>query len=211
MFSWLKKTPKRPPYNEKVWISKAYKYQGLYNDIQEIIKNGGKIFIFTHFEKTSEEVAFILEQMKINHYLFEKEDNTAILSFQQVAIFHAISIQSSEIIKHLQSFAAHSSLCFYIIEHFPLQQGDDNLLTTLTEINPAIKPTFYTALDDPTLKPFITDTLTQTLEKLGLKPEESISHPLVSKAIIKVQEKLEKQVKGEKIAYSVEDWLKSNL
>lgn len=210
MFSFLKKSPKKPAYKENVWVSKAYKYQGLYEDIKETINLGGKTLIFTHFAKTYEEIAFVLEQMSVNFYRFQKGDDTAILSFNQVAVFQADTLQSHTI-KQLQSLIVPKSDRFCIIEHFPMREHDDTLLDTLAEINVEVKPTFYISLDDAVLKPFIGENLAEMLEKLGMKPEECISHPLVAKSIVNVQEKLEKQAKNNKMTYSVEEWLKTNL
>lgn len=212
MFSWFNKSVKRPDYTEKVWVSKPYKYQGLYEDVQETIKLGGKAFIFTHFKKTLEEIAFVLEQKKVNFYKFSRDDNTAILSFRQVAIFQADVLQNDDRLKKLlREFVSSKADRFCIVEHFPLRKNDDDLLYALSEVKEDLKPTFYIGLDDAVLKPFIGNNLVEVLEKLGMKPEESISHPLVTKSIANVQEKVEKQAKGNKEAYSVEEWLKANL
>lgn len=174
MFSFFKKSPKKPEYTENVWTEKAYKYQALHQDMLNAIDSGEKVFIFTHFEKTLKEICFVLEQMKVNFYQFSKGDDTSIISFNQVVIFQADALQKNTI-HQLQRLPSHAPALFYIIEHFPIRQNDEELLATLFEISPRSKPIFYISLDDAVLQQFVTTNLKQILEKLGIKPEESIN------------------------------------
>jgi len=211
MRSLLKKLFSSPALMpEKVWATKAYKYQGLYEDILQANKNGEKVLIFTQFEKTYEEVCFVLEQKNLNFYKFNKGDEVAILNFNQLAIFQATALQRNTI-KDLQRLLLQAPVQFFIIEHHPLRAEDEKLIATLNEISPQIQPVFYTSLEDAVLAKFATENLKQLLEKLGMQPEESLQHKLISNAIIEAQKKLASEVKGNRVTYSAEEWLKVNL
>ncbi|SFE84124.1 P-loop NTPase family protein [Thermoflexibacter ruber] len=211
MFSLLKKLFSSPPIiPEKVWAMKAYKYQGLYQDILQAHKNGEKVLIFTQFEKTLEEVCFVLEQKKLNFYRFSKGEEVAILNFNQLAIFQANALQKNTV-KDLQKLLHQAPVQLFIIEHHPLRTNDEELIATLREIAPQSQPVFYTSLEDAVLAQFATDNLKQLLHKLGMKPEESFQHKLISNAIIKAQEKLASEAKGNRLTYSAEEWFNVNL
>jgi preprotein translocase subunit SecA len=51
---------------------------------------------------------------------------------------------------------------------------------------------FYVALDDDLMRIFGGDRLKKTMERLGMKPGESIEHRMVSRSIQKAQERVEK-------------------
>jgi preprotein translocase subunit SecA len=211
MFSLLKKLFSSPPIiPEKVWAMKAYKYQGLYQDTLQAHKNGEKVLIFTQFEKTLEEACFVLEQKKVNFYRFSKGDEVAILNFHQLAVFQVNALQKNTI-KDLQSLLHQAPVQLFIIEHHPLRANDEELIAILREIAPQSEPIFYTSLEDAVLAQFATDNLKQLLEKLGMKPDESFQHKLISNAIIEAQKKLASQARGNRITYSAEEWLKANL
>ncbi len=210
MFSFFKKTPKIPEFEEKVWTEKAHKYQALYEDLEKTVAEGGKVLIFAHFEKTFEEICFVLAQMKVNFYQFAKGDNTAILSLNQVAVLQTNAlINANE--KSLNAIFSQTYTQFFVIEHFPLLTNDIALLERLAEIAPKVKPVFYISLEDAVLQQFVTEDFKQLLEKMGYRAEESISHSMVSKAIARAQENIEKQAKGNRQTYSAEEWLKTNL
>jgi hypothetical protein len=210
MFSFFKKTAKKAEFEEKVWTEKAYKYQAMYQDLKEITANGGKVLILTHFEKTFEEICFVLEQMQVSFYKFVKGDNTAILSLNQVAVFQADALYNANV-QSLQAIFSQIHAQFFVIEHFPLKKNDDDLFETLLKIAPKAKVVFYTSLEDALLHQFVTENMKQMLEKLGHQPEESISHTMISKSIANAQEKIGKQARGSRQTYSAEEWFKTNL
>lgn len=211
MFSLLKKLFSSPTIiSERVWTTRAYKYQGLYQDILQAYKNGEKVLIFTQFEKTLEEVCFVLEQKELNFYKFNKGDDIAILNFNQLAVLQVNALQKNTV-KDLQKLLHQDPVQLFIIEHHPLRANDEELITMLKEIAPQSAPIFYTSLEDAVLAQFATDNLKQILDKLGMKPEEGLQHKLISNAIIAAQKKLASEAKGNRATYSAEEWLKANL
>ena len=52
---------------------------------------------------------------------------------------------------------------------------------------------FFLSLEDDLMRIFGSKRLDGMLQKLGIRPEEAISHPWVSKAIEKAQKKVEEQ------------------
>ncbi|MGP1930157.1 MAG: preprotein translocase subunit SecA, partial [Arsenophonus sp. ET-DL12-MAG3] len=50
---------------------------------------------------------------------------------------------------------------------------------------------FYLSMEDSLMRIFTSDRVTGMMRKLGMKPGESIEHPLVTKAIANAQRKVE--------------------
>ena len=102
------------------------------------------------------------------------------------------------------SHATNKVLIF--LEHYPLATKESNLIQS---INPA-KVFFLSALDEPLLMHFGGGKIVDVMKNLGMKEDETIEHPMISKAIENLQEKLEKELTIENSANSQEEWLERN-
>ena len=92
-------------------------------------------------------------------------------------------------------------------EHYPLHEKEINLIKNW----PGEKIVVYSALDEPLFKHFGSDKLIPLMKMLGMKEEEVIEHSMVSKSIIKGQEKIAQQVTLEQSAASQEEWMRKNV
>ncbi len=68
----------------------------------------------------------------------------------------------------------------------------------------------FCALDNPFFELFGGDRIRSLMGKLGLKENESIEHPMVSKAIVNAQKKMDKKAVNEKPAHSIREWMNLN-
>lgn len=69
---------------------------------------------------------------------------------------------------------------------------------------------FLTHLDDPLFEQFGQAKLKELMQRLGMKNDETISHPMVTKAIQKAQQKLESQRARLLEASSAAEWYRLN-
>ena len=92
-------------------------------------------------------------------------------------------------------------------EHYPLHEKE----TALIKNWPGEKITVYSALDEPLFKHFGSDKLIPLMKMMGMKEDEVIEHAMVSKSIIKGQEKIAQQVTLEQPAASQEEWMRKNV
>ncbi len=92
-------------------------------------------------------------------------------------------------------------------EHHPLQQKENELFQKLN-IQQAI---VWSALDEPLFRHFGGDKILHLMQHLGMKENEAIEHTMISKAIQKAQEKINKKVIARQGASSQEEWLRKNL
>ena len=93
------------------------------------------------------------------------------------------------------------------VEHYPLHSKEIELIKNWDAINIVV----YSALDEPLFKHFGSDKIIPLMKMLGMKEEEVIEHNMVSKSIIKGQEKIARQVTLEESAASQEEWMRKNI
>ncbi len=69
----------------------------------------------------------------------------------------------------------------------------------------------YSALDEPLFKHFGSEKFIPLMKMLGMKDDEVIEHGMVTKSIIKGQEKIAALVDFEHSAISQAEWMKKNV
>lgn len=92
-------------------------------------------------------------------------------------------------------------------EHYPLHTKELELIKNW----PAEKIIVYSAMDEPLFKHFGSDKLLPLMKMLGMKEDEVIEHSMVTKSIIKGQEKIAEQAIADHPAASQGGWMKKNL
>ena len=91
--------------------------------------------------------------------------------------------------------------------HYPLRNTELDLCRELGLKEMLV----YTHLDSPFLKSFGGGHLKELMIKMGMNGQESLTHPMISKAFKNAQEKLAKHVFADTGARSEEEWLKLNI
>lgn len=92
-------------------------------------------------------------------------------------------------------------------EHYPLVSKESKLFEKLS----LKEVTIYSALDEPVFLHFGGDKIINMMKQMGMKEDQGIQHKLISGAIVKVQDKIEKKVPNEILCHSPEEWLGQNL
>jgi len=93
-----------------------------------------------------------------------------------------------------------------LLEHYPMRSKEIEFIASM---NPQ-KVFVLSSLDEPLFEQFGSDRIIQLMQSLGMKDDEMIQHPMISKAIENAQEKLEKKVTFENSASSAKDWFDRN-
>lgn len=93
------------------------------------------------------------------------------------------------------------------IEHYPLHSKEEALVHNWEAKNIMV----YSAMDEPLFRHFGSDKIIPMMKLMGMKESEVIEHALVSKSIIKGQQKIEEQVSLEQSANSQAEWMQRNL
>jgi hypothetical protein len=93
------------------------------------------------------------------------------------------------------------------VEHYPLHSKEIELIKNWDAKNIVV----YSALDEPLFKHFGSDKIIPIMKMLGMKEDEAIEHNMVTKSIIKGQEKIAGQVSLEQSSNSQGGWMEKNL
>ena len=93
------------------------------------------------------------------------------------------------------------------VEHYPLHSKEIELIKNWNAKNILV----YSAMDEPLFKHFGSEKLIPLMKMMGMKEDEVIEHNMVSKSIIKGQEKIAEQVSLEQSASSQAGWMERNI
>jgi preprotein translocase subunit SecA len=69
----------------------------------------------------------------------------------------------------------------------------------------------YSALDDALFLQFGGERIRDMMTKMGMTATEPLEHTMISSAIARAQEKLEKKVSLEQAAHNAKAWLEKNI
>ena len=121
--------------------------------------------------------------------------------------FDALNITSTILMYREMHHTVHGTGILVFIEHHPLAEKERNTFDSLAEKNIIV----YSSLDEPLFTYFGGERISALLSTMGLDENEAISHPMITKSIRNIQEKLAGQVSLEQSAHSMEEWMKKNV
>ncbi|MEP2669352.1 MAG: hypothetical protein ABJH04_10180 [Cyclobacteriaceae bacterium] len=121
------------------------------------------------------------------------------------AFLAAYNVEASIVLASDITSSDHELLIF--VEHYPLAEVEQALFLKLN-LN---KVPVLSSLDEPLFSMFGGEKTIQLMQKLGMKEDEIVSHPMITKSIRSAQQKIAKKVAVEIKAPSQKDWLKKNV
>lgn len=92
------------------------------------------------------------------------------------------------------------------LEHFPLRSKEENLILNLNPTQVIV----LSSLNEPLFEIFGSDEIIRMMKSLGMKEDEMIEHPMISKSIVKAQRKFEQKIIYENSANSSREWFERN-
>lgn len=99
-----------------------------------------------------------------------------------------------------------SNIKLILLEHFPLRNKEENLILNLNPTQVIV----LNSLDEPLFEVFGSEEIIRLMKSLGMKEDEMIEHPMISKSIVRAQQKLEQKVICENSANSSKEWFERN-
>ncbi len=113
--------------------------------------------------------------------------------------------------KIMEARVMHTALLLHktpvFAEHYPLHNKEMELIKNW----PQQAIVVFSAMDEPLFKHFGSEKMIPLMKMLGMKEEEAIEHAMVSKSIIKSQEKIASLVDFEQTANSQGEWMEKNI
>jgi hypothetical protein len=237
MFGFFKKKPKMPQTSDKIWMSEESKWNGFLSEVKLISAREGynsnldnshsdildsnwdkisgaqkKICVLYFFEETKKNAIKLLE--KNDFSTIELEKASMIKKTGELLIFTASAFDLERSIRLQNTLKEYIELgdCEIIfVEHYPLYSKQKAVLEKIALLtNDTIKACFYISMKAPLMEVFGTERIVELMSRMGTKDEDMLEHPMMSSAINKAQQKLDKEVKIERKANSQAQWFKIN-
>jgi preprotein translocase subunit SecA len=201
-------------HEDKIWTDEARKLEGIRRDVEEARGEGLSVLVVAHFENVLSSVSKRLRECSIEFKTYASGDSSALcagagggaaVSVWVVLASHLLTSGYAVTPK-----AGEVSLRVLVAEHHPLLAKDEALLAALLRLPCRSRVTFHAALNDALLARVVGEGTMNLLKMLGHTDEECISHPVLSRAIRGVQEKIARRARGDLPTASAEDWFEYN-
>ncbi len=204
---------------DKVWATKKLKYRGIAEEIQKKVSDVFFVLVIVHFEETLGELTKVTNTQDLRYKLFKTSWDIShfnITRLKKDGLQYAVL--SSDILSELMRYdesSRHTDMKekkIHIIaaEHYPLSERDESILSYAVQLSHFSTVSFHSALDEPLLKSFGSESISGLLKKLTWNNQASISHSAITKAITEVQRKIKKQSIGDQHVGSMKDWFYYN-
>ena len=144
----------------------------------------------TEFKKDNPEVIFIA--------WFEETKNNLQAYFEE----HIIE---EEILLAERLTLTHHDKDFIFVEHHPLQVEEHRIAGKFAKK----EITVFSSLEDPIFQLFGGDRIVDLMKKMGINEDEMLEHDMISKSIMKAQEKIASRSTINVSAKSQEEWLRN--
>ncbi|MTI41652.1 hypothetical protein [Fulvivirga lutimaris] len=187
MFGFFKITP-RPNYN--LFNTEIDKYRHLINWIKISLD---KHMLVYHFDNTQNEAEQLLKAAQLE---YSKDINSG----SKVLLIDAESLLKGS-----------WPLDYWVIvlEIYPVTNREQTLMQRAKEHSHSLE--FYAAIDSPFFKLFGGEQHAAFIQKNNADKDEAMSHPLINRAIVKSQKKVEDKLQLEVTEReSIEQWIQVN-
>lgn len=202
-------------FEEKVWVDGERKLEGVRQDIARAAAEEKNVLLLAHFEETLSALASSLRARSVPYQTHFDDDASALCApargDEGAKVWLALASHFRAQGPAPAGGARVSRILVLVAEHHPLPSKDEAVVEAASRVPCRSEIVFHTALTDALLKRFGGERLQGLLKQLGLKEDEYVSHPLISKAIRSAQEKIGRQVAGELPTRSAEEWFGYNL
>jgi len=191
---------------DRVWMTKQKKYDHLVQDALKMLEEGKIVLISWYFTDTG---TCINSCLKERHAGFTELDDVRPDVENKINLVQADSFRTQYFRDRL-SLGTHEVVILFA-EHYPLFKTENDLLQSLDSLGKHVSYFFYMSFDEPVLTRFGAAKIVELMRNLGVGDDEMISSPLITRAIVNVQKKIESKVKFELSGFSLEDWFDKNL
>ncbi len=189
---------KRVDEPDVVFLDKNDKYKAVIEDIKTSHHNGQPVLVGTIAIETSELLSNLLNQAGIPHNVLnakqhEREADIVAEAGEagRVTIATNMAGRGTDI-KLGQGIANAGGLRIIGTERHESRRIDNQLRGRAGRQGDPGSSKFYLSLEDDLMRIFGGEKLKKTMERLGMKPGESIEHRMVTNSIAKAQERVEK-------------------
>ena len=202
--------------DDQVWWNVERKLQGICDEIAATVAAGGAVLVLAHFEGALAIVEKALRARPIEFQEFSLFDSSKLCQTDGAGkvwagLARAFQPPGTRVPDKTAAARAELPLEIVVAEHHPLRSRDEQLIRAAATLACPTQLTFHISLDDPLLTNFGVRSVQQLFKQLGIAQETCLSNSMITAAIRRAQEKIEKQVANDLPAPSIEAWFKYNL
>ncbi len=184
-------------YNDKIYKTKNEKYKAVIDEIQECYQRGQPVLVGTITVETSEIVSRLLKRRKIPHQVLNAryhQQEAEIVS--RAGQSHAVTISTNMAgrgtdIKLGPGVVERGGLHVIGTERHEARRIDLQLRGRCARQGDPGSSRFYLSLEDDLMRLFGSDRIAGIMGKMGLEEGEEMTHPLLTRAIVTAQKKVE--------------------
>ena len=201
--------------DDRIWLTTDLKWDGIVNEVLKERAENVFVLVVVHFKKTAAEVKKQFQSRGLDFKDYEAHSRFGQWETEtknQPVLIMAEKI--SELDGTIGQFGESKRVLVLVTEHYPLPEGDETLLSFLSNLPCQSTIRFHSALNDPLLKMFRGDRIDRVIKMIQtLQPSENeyISHHLVTSAIREAQKNIKKKARGDNKVDSIEEWFQYNL
>lgn len=179
---------------ERIWLTHDAKFSGLATEAEERSNSETvAILLVAHFPDVLEQLEFI-----VNHHTFNVPCKAVSANDLNRELAQSLHLDESAVIDVI------------VGERHPLPSVDDRLAGFADELPCRCRFAHHVSLQDPVIRVFAGDWVTNVLNKMGMKEDEALESQMVSRRIRAAQQKIEGQASGSLDADSAAAWLERN-
>ena len=197
--------------DDKVWFDSEQKLSGIVSDVRAEIEAGNNVLVLSHFPVALSKLIRSLTDANVQHRSYSAYDIAQLCEAAPGTVWVGVARAFQPPPTLHRSGPNKAGLKILVLEHHPRRSKDQVLLEFAEQLVCKPEVRFYFSLDDPLLLHFNGDAIQRLFKKMGIDENESLSHPLITKAMANAQEKLESNVPQDLQAESIEDWFRYNL
>ena len=202
----------RKDFNDQIFRSEKEKNNAILKKIKECYASGQPMLVFTSSVNKSEIYSKLLDKEKIKHVVLnaknhENEAEIIANAGKQSSVIITTSISGrgvdiqlggkkgsvpeSQLKKNKEKIKSLGGLFVIGTERMESRRVDNQARGRSGRQGDEGNSIFYVSLEDDLMRIFGSESMTNMLEKLGLKDGESIDHPWINKALERAQQKVE--------------------
>jgi preprotein translocase subunit SecA len=215
-WDWLSGKPTRVTTCDKIWLTRTAKHRELCQELQEHLGAAQPVILLAHFPATLAEIRGELSGAGIPHNV-----TAAPIAARHVtgnADRGSEGLIQLGLVKQLQAdpFSAKEVedpglIHMLIMERHFLRKNDDFITDFAETLSKPSEVTFYLSLEDPLLKIFVGEYVSQVLRKMGMEESNVIQSRMVARRLRQAQGMIAKRTEEVVDADSSEEWLRLNM
>lgn len=193
-----------------VWQTKEAKYKQLLLSAERSIEEGRLAIVSYYFKSTRDELCSKVGGDRFME-IRSQEDFTGKYEGKPLLVKSEL-LKDDRICSKLAKFSREQGVAILFAEHYPLYAIEKEIEDAWSKVESNnIDIRYFVSLDEAFIEKYVGNKLKDLLVKMGLDPNECISHTYVDKSIANIQEKINKKIAYELRADSIESWLSKNL